>query len=82
MMIASLMFYKKTGEQKYLVKFAGARHYCINRFYGDRFGDWYGYLRRDGLPTQPASKGSIFKGPFHVPRCLMAVDMMINDIIA
>ena len=41
-----------------------------------------GKIKIDGLPTQPASKGSIFKGPFHVPRCLMAVDMMINDIIA
>lgn len=82
MMIASLMFYKKTGEQKYLVQFEEARHYCINHFCDDRFGEWYGYLRRDGLPTQPASKGSTFKGPFHVPRCLMAVDTMINEIIA
>lgn len=82
MMIASLMFYKKTGEQKYLEQFEMARQYCINHFCDGQFGEWYGYLRRDGLPTQPASKGSTFKGPFHVPRCLMAVDMMINEIIA
>ena len=82
MMIDSLMFYRKTGKQKYLEQFETVRQYCINHFCDGRFGEWYGYLRRDGLPTQPASNGSTFKGPFHVPRCLMVVDMMIDEIIA
>ena len=79
MMIASLMFYKKTGKQEYLEQFEMVRQYCIKHFCDDEFGEWYGYLRRDGLPTQPASKGSTFKGPFHVPRCLMAVDSMLTE---
>ncbi len=46
------------------------------------YGEWYGYLRRDGLPTQPAAKGSTFKGPFHVPRSLIIADKLMNEIEA
>mgnify|MGYP002508174424 CR=1 FL=1 len=35
-------------------------------FADPEYGEWYGYLRRDGLPTQPSTKGSTFKGPFHL----------------
>ena len=44
--------------------------------------EWYGYLRRDGKPTMPACKGCTFKGPFHVPRCLIMVDTMLGEILA
>ncbi len=82
MMIASLMFYKKTGIQEYLDQFEKARQYCIKHFCDSEYGEWFGYLRREGLPTLPASKGSTFKGPFHVPRCLMAIDLMITEILS
>ena len=61
MMIASLMFYKKTGEQKYLVKFEEARHYCINHFCDDRFGEWYGYLHgeQDAWPYEREDNASL-----------------------
>ncbi len=39
-------------------------------------------MRRDGLPTMPSTKGSTFKGPFHVPRCLILVDTMLSQILA
>ena len=32
-------------------------------------GEWYGWLRRDGSVSSRA-KGSMWKGPFHLPRCL------------
>ena len=44
--------------------------------------EWYGYLRRDGLPTMPPTKGSTFKGPFHLPRCLMQLDQMMTELEA
>jgi len=44
-------------------------------------GEWYGYLRRDGKPTMPSTKGSTFKGPFHLPRCLSMVDQMITALL-
>ena len=56
--------------------------YCKEHFSDPEFGEWYGYLRRDGLPTQPSTKGSTFKGPFHLPRMLIQVDQMLGELTA
>lgn len=80
-LIASLMIYRDTGDEKYLDIFYQVLDYCKKYFADEPYGEWYGYLRRDGQPTQPACKGSTFKGPFHVPRCLSLVDMMIGEIL-
>ena len=80
MMIAALMFYRKTGEQRYLQQFLQVQQYAKDHFCDPEWGEWYGYLRRDGKPTEPACKGSTFKGPFHVPRCLMAIDRLISEL--
>lgn len=81
LMIASLMLYIKTEDEKYIETFEKVRKYCMEHFCDREYGEWYGYLRRDGKPTEPSSKGSTFKGPFHVPRCMMAIDKMITDVI-
>ena len=39
-------------------------------FPDSEYGEWYGYLHRDGTVAQPA-KGNIFKGPFHIPRMMI-----------
>ena len=80
-LIASLMIYRDTGDEKYLDTFYQVLDYCKEHF-ADEYGERYGYLRRDGKPTQPACKGSTFKGPFHVPRCLVMVDGMMEQILA
>jgi N-acylglucosamine 2-epimerase len=49
-------------------------------FPDEQFGEWYGYLHRDGTVAQPA-KGNIFKGPFHIPRMLIKAPMLIDDIL-
>jgi N-acylglucosamine 2-epimerase len=79
-LIASLMIYRDTGDEKYLDTFYQILDYCKAHF-ADEYGEWYGYLRRDGKPTQPACKGSTFKGPFHVPRCLIYVDQLLGQIL-
>ena len=79
-LIASLMIYRDTKDEKYLAIFDQVLDYC-QRYFADEYGEWYGYLRRDGQPTQPACKGSTFKGPFHVPRCLILVEQMMNEIL-
>ena len=79
-LIASMMIYRDTGDEKYLDIFYRVLDYCRAHF-ADEYGEWYGYLRRDGLPTEPACKGSTFKGPFHVPRCLAMVDQMMQQIL-
>ena len=55
--------------------------YCKTCFADDVCGEWYGYLRRDGKPTEPPCKGSTFKGPFHVPRSLIMADVLLGDIL-
>ena len=80
-LIAAMMLYRDTGEQKYLDWFVKTMDYCKAHFSDPEYGEWYGYLRRDGLPTQPSTKGSTFKGPFHLPRCLIKVDMMTSEML-
>ena len=79
-LIASLMIYQKTGKQEYWDWFCKTADYCREHFCEPEFGEWYGYLRRDGLPTQPPCKGSTFKGPFHVPRSLMIADRLLTQL--
>ncbi|MGN0976946.1 MAG: AGE family epimerase/isomerase, partial [Faecousia sp.] len=79
-LIASLMIYRDTKDEKYLDIFYQVLDYC-KTYFADEYGEWYGYLRRDGQPTQPACKGSTFKGPFHVPRCLILVEQMMTQIL-
>lgn len=81
-LIASLMAYRDTGKDVYLNWFKKTLTYCQQYFSDPQFGEWYGYLRRDGKPTQPPCKGSTFKGPFHLPRMLMMLDQMLTDIQA
>jgi len=79
-LIASLMIYRETGDKKYREIFLQILDYCKQHFANAACGEWYGYLRRDGKPTMPACIGSTFKGPFHVPRCLMLVDQILGEM--
>ena len=80
-MIASLMLYRDTGEEKYLNWFDKTAAYCKAHFSDPEYGEWYGYLRRDGRPTEPSTKGSTFKGPFHLPRALIQCDQMLGQLL-
>ncbi|MDD4011940.1 MAG: AGE family epimerase/isomerase [Sphaerochaetaceae bacterium] len=79
-LIASLLFYKSTGNIAYLDWFEKTLDYCQKHFSDPQYGEWYGYLRRDGKPTQPPAKGSTFKGPFHLPRMLIMVFQMLESL--
>ncbi len=81
LLIASLMLYQETKKETYLADFFRALEYCKETFCDPAYGEWYGYCRRDGRPTEPACKGSMFKGPFHVQRSLIAVDTMLGGIL-
>ena len=80
-LIASMMAYRDTGDEYYMDWFKKTLSYCQEVFSDPEFGEWYGYLRRDGKPTEPACKGSTFKGPFHLPRMLIMLDTMISEIL-
>jgi N-acylglucosamine 2-epimerase len=80
-LIASLMAYRDTGDEAYYDSFCKTLNYCKEVFADPENGEWYGYLRRDGKPTMPSTKGSTFKGPFHLPRCLSMADQMLTQLL-
>ena len=80
-LIASMMAYRDTKDGYYLDWFFKTLDYCKTYFADEAYGEWYGYLRRDGKPTMPPTKGSTFKGPFHLPRMLSMVDTMLGEIL-
>ena len=78
--IANLYAYKLTGDEKYLERHRIISEWTYAHFPDHEYGEWYGYLHRDGSVAQPA-KGNLFKGPFHVPRMMIRSYMLCNDIL-
>ena len=78
-MIASMMAYKLTGNASYLERFNIVDEYVSKHFIDTEFGEWYGYLHRDGSLATPL-KGNLYKGPFHIPRMYMKVIEIIDSI--
>ena len=68
--IATLYAYEATGDDKYLIWHKQISEWTYAHFPDSEYGEWYGYLHRDGTVAQPA-KGNIFKGPFHIPRMMI-----------
>lgn len=80
-LISAVMLYEMTGETKYWEWFVKADAYSFERFADPAYGEWFGYLRRDGTPTDPPCKGNLFKGCFHVPRALLLVDACLGRLV-
>lgn len=80
-MIAMLYAYKVTGNKDYLDKHRMAHDWAYAHHADPVYGEWYGYLHRDGTVAQPA-KGNIFKGPFHIPRMLIKSIELIDSMLA
>ena len=78
--IASLMAWRATHDGKYLEMHRKAFDYAFRVFPDAQYGEWYGYLHRDGTPAQPA-KGNMFKGPFHIPRMMILAGDLYRDIL-
>lgn len=78
--IATLYAYLATKDEKYLEMHKQISNWTYVHFPDKEFGEWYGYLHRDGTVAQPA-KGNIFKGPFHIPRMMIRSYMLCDDIL-
>ena len=79
--IASLYAYLATKDEKYLEMHKMVSDWTYAHFPDEEYGEWYGYLHRDGTVAQPA-KGNIFKGPFHIPRMMMYGYGLCQDILS
>lgn len=78
--IASLMIYKETNDEKYKDIFFKVCDYSFEHFSDSEYGEWFGYLRRDGRCTEPPCKGHTYKGPFHVMRMLSKCMCIMEEI--
>jgi N-acylglucosamine 2-epimerase len=67
--IATLLAWRLTGDVKYTRWHQLVHDWSFKHFPDPEFGEWYGYLHRDGSVSSRA-KGTIYKGPFHLPRML------------
>lgn len=78
-LIASLMAYAVTKDEKYWKRFEMVHEYTFSHFPDTTYGEWYGYLHRDGTVSH-TQKGSLWKGPYHLPRCLMLCEQLLGNI--
>lgn len=80
-LIATLLAYKLTKKEKYLESFKELHEYSFSHFADEEYGEWYGYLHRDGTVSH-TQKGSLWKGPYHLPRCLMLVESILDSLVS
>lgn len=78
--IATLYAYQATHDEKYLAMHKQISDWTYAHFPDKEYGEWYGYLHRDGTVAQPA-KGNLFKGPFHIPRMMIRSYMLCQELL-
>lgn len=59
-----------TGDARYEALYKKVHEWTFKHFPDPEYGEWFGYLHRDGSVSLPI-KGSVWKGPFHIPRQLL-----------
>lgn len=79
--IATLYAYQATKNKKYLEMHKQISDWTYAHFPDPEFGEWYGYLHRDGTVGQPA-KGNLFKGPFHIPRMMTKGYILCQELLS
>lgn len=75
-LIATLVAYKITGDEKYSAWYDKLHEYAFSHFSDKEYGEWYGYLHRDGTVSH-TQKGSLWKGPYHLLRCLILCEQFL-----
>lgn len=76
-LIATLTAHYLTGEEKYAAWYEKLHAYIFSHFSDGEYGEWYGYLHRDGTVSH-TQKGSLWKGPYHLLRCLILCEEILT----
>lgn len=79
--IATLYAYQATHDEKYLEMHKQISDWTYAHFPDSEYGEWYGYLHRDGTVAQ-AAKGNLFKGPFHIPRMMIKCNELCQELLS
>jgi N-acylglucosamine 2-epimerase len=67
---ALLLGWDETGDMWFLDQHRKVHEYAWDHLRDAQYGEWFGYLDRQGRPTHML-KGGEWKGFFHVPRALL-----------
>ena len=78
-LISLIKGYQLTGDERCLKWFERVHEYTWNHFRDPEYPEWYGYLNRQGEVLLPL-KGGKWKGCFHVPRGLLNVWKILEDL--
>jgi len=76
-LIAVLLALHMTGDSYYEQWYERLHAYIFSHFPDTTYGEWYGYLHRDGTVSH-SQKGSLWKGPYHLPRCMMLCETILD----
>lgn len=76
-LIAVLMALHLTGDSYYEQWYEKLHDYIFSHFPDKEFGEWYGYLHRDGTVSH-TQKGSLWKGPYHLIRCMILCEKLLE----
>ena len=75
-LIATMVAGFITGDEKYTAWYEKLHSYVFSHFSDKEYGEWYGYLHRDGTVSHE-QKGSLWKGPYHLLRCLILCEQIL-----
>jgi N-acylglucosamine 2-epimerase len=78
---ATLLAYSLTGDRKYEAWFEKILKWSMSRFPDKEYGEWIGYLHRDGSVSHDL-KGNMWKGAFHVPRMQLYCHKLLEEMKA
>jgi len=78
---ATLLGWNLTGRRDLARWYARVHEYAFSRFPDPEFGEWYGYLNRDGSPIWTA-KSNGWKGFFHLPRIFLRCYQLLDGMLA
>jgi N-acylglucosamine 2-epimerase len=77
---AALLAYDLTGDPKWERWFEKILKWSMARFPDRQYGEWIGYLHRDGSVSHDL-KGNMWKGAFHVPRMLLYCHLLLEEML-
>lgn len=79
-LIATLMAYSATGDRRWERWFETIHDYTFARFPDRVYGEWFGYLRRDGSIANTV-KGNHYKVCFHIPRSMLKIIRLLDGLL-
>ncbi len=77
---ANLLLYSSSKSDKDWERFMQIKEYSFQKFRDTKYGEWFGYLNREGKVTHQF-KGGPYKGFFHIPRALLYSVKILEKLI-